>query len=34
MWVYVYAYIKKKVKNENDTLNVKFWTETNSNQEI
>lgn len=23
-----------KNKNENDILNVKFWTETNSNQEI
>lgn len=32
MCVYVYAYIKNK--DENGILNVKFWTETNSNQEI
>lgn len=32
MCVYVCAYIKKKY--ENDILNVKLWTETNSNQEI
>lgn len=31
MCVYVYTYIKKY---ENDILNVKFWNETNSNQEI
>lgn len=32
MCVYVYAYITNK--DENGILNVKFWTETNSNQEI
>lgn len=32
IYVYVYAYITNK--DENGILNVKFWTETNSNQEI
>lgn len=32
MCVYVYASITNK--DENGILNVKFWTETNSNQEI